>query len=160
MKGILWLTGLLLPLGASAQVDTLRQELGRCAGMTEITARVACYDALARPQMDKLRVENAPAAATVPAAALSPTPAPLKARPESVERSDEALMSRVAALKEIQRDKLQITLENGQVWQQTVAKPFLLRANDTVRIAGTGWGRSFRLEVDGHPGYIQVSRVQ
>lgn len=153
MKGLFWLTGLLLPLVASAQADTLRQELVRCAGIADITARVACYDALARPEQDKPPAGTAQAAAMAPATRPAPTPTPAN-------RSDAALMSRVTALKEIQRDKLQISLENGQVWQQTVGKPFLLRANDTVRIAGTGWGRSFRLEVDGHPGYIQVSRVQ
>lgn len=160
MKGLSWLTGMILPLVASAQTDTLRQELGKCALIARLTARVACYDALARPPQDMARVETAPAAAPAPTTQLAPTPASQKARSETTERRDESLTSKVIALKEIQRDKLQITLENGEVWQQTVGKPFLLRANDTVRIAATGWGRSFRLEVDGHPGYIQVSRLQ
>jgi len=150
--------GVLLPIVAWAQGDTLRQELAKCSRIAEVTPRVACYDTLARPQQDTARIETA----TATAPPLASTPAPLKAKalPEPAERSVEEFTSRVTALNEIQRDKWRITLENGQVWQQTVGKPFLLRANDTVRIAATGWGRSFRLEVDGHAGYIQVSRVQ
>jgi hypothetical protein len=150
--------GVLLPIVALAQGDTLRQELAKCSRIAEVTTRVACYDALARPQQDEPRVETA--TATAPPLASRPAPLEAKAPREPTQRSGEELTAKVTALKEIQRDKLQITLENGQVWQQTVGKPFLLRANDTVRIAATGWGRSFRLEVVGHSGYIQVSRLQ
>jgi len=75
-------------------------------------------------------------------------------------KADVALLERVTLIKELQPDKLQITLANGQVWQQTVGKAFFINVGDTVRIASSGWGRSFRLAIDGHPGFIQVSRLR
>jgi len=146
-------SGLILPLTALAEADTLRQELGQCAAISEIPARVACYDALARPAQDLPRTRP-------PAATRAEEPGQRESKPESRGTREEALLSRVTSFKEVQPDKLQITLENGQVWQQTVGKAFLLRVNDTVRIAGSGWGRSFRLTIDGHPAFIQVSRLQ
>jgi len=125
----------ILPLAATARADSLRAELGRCASIPDVATRVACYD----------RMTREPEA---------------KRKPEPAERADEAQVAKVASVAEAQPNKLLITLANGEVWQQTVAKAFLIRADDTVRIAGSGWGRSFRLAIDGHPGFIQVSRVR
>jgi len=143
----------LLPLAAFAQADPLRVELARCATITEVPSRVACYDALARPTESR-----SPGKAPEPVS--SESFGQPKRKPEPSEKRDESLLAKVTDVREVQPNKLQITLANGQVWQQTVGKAFLIRANDTVRIASSGWGRSFRLEVDGHPGYIQVSRLQ
>lgn len=151
MKSLSRACVLLLPLGALAQADDLQAELNKCASIGDIKARVACYDGLARPTTDK------PSASAPAPVRLAPAPA-LAAAP--VEKPAESLVSKVTSVREVQPNKLQITLENGQVWQQTVGKSFLLRPEDTVRIAGSGWGRSFRLTIEGHPGFIQVSRVQ
>lgn len=144
---------LLLPLAAVAQTDTLRQELEKCSTIADVTARVTCYDALSRPEPAKARV-------TAPAPPKADTFGQPKARVESNDKGEEALLSTVASFKELQPNKLQITLANGQVWQQMVGKSFFLRTNDTVRIVGTGWGRSYRLAVDGRPDFIQVSRLR
>ena len=148
------LGAVLLPLAAVSQSDKLQLDLNRCAAIADINSRVACYDGLARPQPEKPQ-GKAPQAAVGAA-----TSGPPQARSEPREQREEAILEKVTSLKEVEPDKLRITLANGQVWQQTVGKAFLIRTNDTVRIAASSWGRSFRLTVDGHPEYIQVTRLQ
>jgi hypothetical protein len=150
---VIFAGALLLPLIAMAQADRIQLELGKCAAITDINARVACYDIVAHSQQGKPATP-----ATV--VARTESPAQPQAKPEPHDKGEEALLAKVTSLREIQPSKLRITLENGQVWQQTVGKAFLIRANDTVRISSSGWGRSSRLAIDGHPGYIQVSRLQ
>jgi hypothetical protein len=53
-----------------------------------------------------------------------------------------------------------ITLDTGQVWEQRVAESYALRVGQRVRIYGSRWGRSHRLEADGVNGFIQVDRVR
>jgi hypothetical protein len=130
---------LLFPFCAQARADTIQHELGQCAAVTDINVRVACYDNVAHSQPGKAQA---------------------KARPESRDNGEAPILAKVTLLEEIQPNKLRITLTNGQVWQQTIGKAFFIRANDAVRITGSSWGRSSRLAIDGHPGYIQVSRLQ
>jgi hypothetical protein len=66
----------------------------------------------------------------------------------------------VAAVDQVEPRKLQVTLANGQVWKQNVGKSFLLRVNDTVQISKSRWGSSYRLQRDGTPGFIQVTRLR
>lgn len=183
-------TALLLSLSALAQTDQLQLELGKCAGIADINARVACYDKLVRPLQSRPetsqtptanKVESATPAKTAVAAAPAPQTAPAattvapapaesatsrmeqfgkQARLESNSKGDESLVGKVSMIKEVELNKIQITLANGQVWQQMIGKSFLLNVNDTVRISPSGWGSSFRLEIDGKPGYIQVSRLR
>lgn len=142
-----------LPLHALAQTGTIQLELARCAAIADINARVACYDALANTR------QNQPQSA-VPAVPRTQVPEEAQAKPVADARNAQTLLARVTQLREVQPGKMRITLANGQVWQQTVAKAFFIRTNDTVRIDSSGWGRSFRLTIDGHPEYIQVSRLR
>jgi hypothetical protein len=150
------------PRATLAQTDNLRLELARCADVTDINARVACYDGLAHPQQGKPPSSQAPRAK----AAAEPTAARIEnfgqpqARLVPDKKGDAALLEKVASIKELPAEKLQITLANGQVWQQTVGKAFFINVGDNVRIESSGWGRSFRLAVEGHPDYIQVSRLR
>ena len=145
-----------------AQTDTLRLELARCADVADVTARVACYDGLAHPQQSKPPSSEAPRAKAPaePVAARIENFGQPQARLVPDKKGDVALLERVASIRELPAEKLQITLANGQVWQQTVGKSFFIGVGDTVRIASSGWGRSFRLAVDGHPDFIQVSRLR
>jgi hypothetical protein len=68
--------------------------------------------------------------------------------------------SRVQELHEVLPNAWQITLENGQVWRQTVSKHYELRPGAQVRIYGTRWGSASRLSADTINGYIQVERVR
>jgi hypothetical protein len=147
---------------AMAQVEKLQLDLRKCAVITDINTRVACYDELAQSQESKpLTVRAQPEKKPVaPAVAKIETFGQPTAKLVPVEGKDAvALLDKVSSIKELRSDKLQITLANGQVWQQTVGKTFFIRVGDTVRIAHSGWGRSFRLAVDGHADYIQVSRL-
>ena len=134
--------------------------------MADINARVACYDGLAHPQQSKPLPSQAPVPAPPAKTAAAPVAAGIEnfgqpqARLVPDARGDLSLLEKVTSIRELQTDKLQITLANGQVWQQTVGKAFFIRVGDTVRIASSGWGRSFRLAIDGHPDFIQVSRLR
>jgi len=182
----------LLPLATQAQNDSLQLELGKCSAIADINQRVACYDKLAKPEADTRQTKAAAAQDTTaktatPAATASSQPPPAAAKTDATEPAEsqlsrmekfgkkiaakiftdtatgeDVLVDKVVTLKELTPNKLQITLSNGQVWQQTIAKTFLLRENDSVRISPSGWGSSFRLEIDGKPGpgYIQVSRLR
>jgi hypothetical protein len=166
-------------------VHELQTGLAKCYAIADISTRVACYDNLARPKQDaSSAVSQTPAVKAVepvttmnaaePAIAAK-TPAPARAEPEASKiekfgqqsakieanaKGEEALIGKVASFKEVESNKLQITLTNGQVWKQTIGKSFLLHENDTVRISPSSWGSSYRLEKDGKPGFIQVSRVR
>jgi hypothetical protein len=69
------------------------------------------------------------------------------------------IVSRVTDLREVVPNAWQITLENGQVWRQTVSKHYELRPGAQVRIYSTRWGSASRLSSDTVNGYIQVERV-
>ncbi len=176
--------GLVFSVTTLAQAD--RSQLDACYTISNDNARLACYDALARPAQAEPEVatqtEAPPAAAPVtPPTIAAPPPvtaeAAVPARPEppvtadedfgqrqsEVERDAEdaiALVDTIAAIEEVGPDKVQITLANGQVWRQSISKRFLLRESDTVRITQTRWGSAFRLAKDGKPGYIQVLRLR
>ncbi len=70
------------------------------------------------------------------------------------------LIARVAEIKELNRNRFIITLENGQVWQQMQTRRFALAEGDEVRIYPSRWGSSYRLSSQSHKGYIQVQRLR
>jgi len=70
------------------------------------------------------------------------------------------LIATVAELKELNRNRFIITLENGQTWEQMETKRFALAEGDEVRIYPTRWGNSYRLSSQSHRGYIQVQRLR
>ena len=53
-----------------------------------------------------------------------------------------------------------ITLDNGQIWEQTEPKQYPLRPGLEVRIYPTRWGRRYRLSGVGSGGHIQVQRLR
>jgi hypothetical protein len=70
------------------------------------------------------------------------------------------LISNVAKLQELDRNRFRITLENGQVWEQMETRRFVLVQGDEVRIYPTRWGNSYRLSSSSHKGFIQVQRLR
>ena len=76
------------------------------------------------------------------------------------EQGEAELIDTVASVSQIDSAKVRITLTSGQVWGQTVGKRFLLREGDSVRIRPSGWGKDFRLYIDGKKTYIQVARIR
>ena len=70
------------------------------------------------------------------------------------------LIARVAEIKELNRNRFLITLQNGQVWEQMQTRRFALAEGDEVRIYPSRWGSSYRLSSQSHKGYIQVQRLR
>jgi hypothetical protein len=108
---------------------------------------------------------------TVSVAAAPPGTEPVQSRADRQSRredSDKAaaevaandIVSLVKELHETVPNAWQITLENGQVWRQTVSKHYELRPGAQVRIYGTRWGSASRLTAETINGYIQVERVR
>ena len=67
--------------------------------------------------------------------------------------------ARIAELRETVPNAYLITLDNGQVWRQTVPKAYPLQAGHPVRIYYSRW-RSYRLTNDTLKSFIQVERVR
>jgi hypothetical protein len=69
------------------------------------------------------------------------------------------IQARIAELRETVPNAYLVTLDNGQVWRQTVPKQYPLQAGHPVRIYYSRW-RSYRLTNDTLKGFIQVERVR
>lgn len=70
------------------------------------------------------------------------------------------LHSTIRELEKIRPSSYLITLENGQVWRQTVAERYTLKVGYVVRIWPARWSKkAFRLSAEGVKGSIQVERV-
>ena len=178
----------LLPLAAGAQPDhDLIAGLEACAALQRAEARLDCYDELARrahaspsaarsattepPQPAATATpppnETTPAApqpSEAPPAARAPSEAEFGLAPPATERgsalSTTELVSRVAALRELQPGRLEITLVNGQVWRQTNSDRYALEVGHEVRIYSTRFGSYFRLSATELRSFVQVERVR
>ncbi len=84
---------------------------------------------------------------------------PAQARIEANSRGQEILIDSISEVKIIKLNLVEITLLSGQVWQQMIARRFLLREGEEVAIQPNPWGESFRLSVAGRNGFIQVKRI-
>ena len=82
-----------------------------------------------------------------------------QARIEANSRGQEILIDSISKVKIIKLNLVEITLLSGQVWQQMIARRFLLRKGEEVAIQPNPWGESFRLSVTGRNGFIQVKRI-
>ena len=65
----------------------------------------------------------------------------------------------MTALRETVPNAYLITLDNGQVWRQTVPQYYPLRPGSDVRIYYSRW-RAYRLTSPERNGYIQVERAR
>ncbi|MEO8466934.1 MAG: hypothetical protein ABI640_16475 [Gammaproteobacteria bacterium] len=161
-------------------------DVADCIKLTAPEARLACYESRAAAVSGERAAQAAaarPAASaptlSAPAAAApirAPEPAPAATEPAQSrtdrqsrrEDSDRAaadaaageIVSRVKDVREVLPNAWHITLENGQVWRQTVSKHYELRAGAQVRIYTTHWGSAYRLSADNLNGYIQVERAR
>ncbi|MES2623663.1 MAG: hypothetical protein V4628_00155 [Pseudomonadota bacterium] len=72
----------------------------------------------------------------------------------------ETLHAKIVQLELFKPDIWTITLDNGQVWRQNIARRFNLRADDVIQIYNTRWGKQYRLEAERFNGYIQVERIR
>jgi hypothetical protein len=140
----------------TAQSDTVTIDVSECANVPSPEARLACFEA----QIETARTAP-PAAAAAPAAAAPPAAASNSpGQGFGQETSDPPdIHAAVAELKETVPNSWLITLDNGQVWRQTVPERYALRVGSPVRIYFSRW-RAYRLTNEQLRGYIQVERVR
>lgn len=175
---------LALTVVAPLAAEPLNAGLSRCAAIGDDALRLACFDQLAgalQPQaVVPAAVAAAPAAAVaapvapavpaVPATTVEPAPVAAAADPVAefglenrpkpqteVERQDE-IQARVVERKKDPYGKWILTLDNGQVWQQSESATFSF-ASDQVVIE-RGMLGAFYLKVDGQSRRLKVKRLK
>ena len=132
-----------------AQGDPVTIDASQCVNLPTPEQRLACYES----QVETAR--TAPAAPAAPAASASGFPgADQEERPTPPD-----IHAKVAELRETVPNAYLITLDNGQVWRQTVPENYPLRVGSDVRIYFSKW-RAYRLTNAQARGYIQVERVR
>jgi hypothetical protein len=102
-------------------------------------------------------------------AAASTSPQPVAASGAAASSTDTAgfprppppeIVATVTELRETVPNAWLITLDNGQVWRQSIPQRFALKPGQRVTLHGTKWGASYRLSADALHGFIQVERVR
>jgi hypothetical protein len=166
--------------GAAAAQPAAEAGIAECATIESAVARLDCFDALARRTHaaspgNEARVapaESAPGAhaptsraaepegvVTVPPAAREPAAPPSRREARAGVSAEDEQVSQVAALREIQPGRLEVTLTNGQVWRQTNSDRYNLVVGHDVRLYRSGFGGT-RLSSLQARGFIQVERVR
>jgi hypothetical protein len=179
---ILWLAVASLAAG-TGQADELRDELQACRDLPSAVERLDCYDgAVDRSNQGGNQQPTAAAAAPATVGAAAPVaPAAVAGTAEAaaisheelfgqnskeVQRTVEAatgaegidsLDAQVTRLQQYDYDKVVISLDNGQVWQQIDSSSLRLRVGDDVVIERAALG-SFMLKKSGSNRSMRVSR--
>ncbi|MFV3075201.1 hypothetical protein [Niveispirillum fermenti] len=148
-----------LPARAAAPDEVLK-----CLGVTDDAARLACYDrAVPALRQAPPMAAALPPAPPPPVVAASPQQAFGAERLSSKERGIEEVAEITATLVSFQQagyERYTFTLDNGQVWTQTVARSLSnLRAGRSLRIE-KGMVGSYNMVIDGVSGLIKVRRVK
>lgn len=183
---ISWMAFLTLA-AAAGQADELYDELVVCRGLPSDEARVICYDSAVdrskrkggpRPEATAAHPPETPAA--TPPAAVDPAVAVASGAAaatisqeelfgqsgDEVQRTVEeatgderidSLSARITRLQVSGYDKVAITLDNGQVWQQIETSKLRLKTGDDVRIERAALG-SYMLRKTGSKRAMRVSR--
>lgn len=134
--------------GAQGLGEPVNVDVGECVKLTTPDERLACFE----KQVQASRTSQP--AAGVPA---SPSTAPPQSAGRDAAPPD--IEARVAELRETVPNAYLITLDNGQVWRQTVPKAYGLRPGDEVRVYYSKW-RTYRLTNEQLRSFIQVERVR
>jgi hypothetical protein len=122
-------------------------EVSECISLENDLERYACYERLTAQALEGETQQDS--AATIP----DTTQATEVVAPAEIRSS-------IAAIEVRRRNRHVITLENGQVWRQSLAKRYPLRVGQEVRIYSTRWGDSSRLSAIESNGFIQVERIE
>lgn len=151
-------------------------DVGPCVDLESAAERLACFDARSDAVLEA-RGGSSSAEAAVPdaesddpradepAATVPGRRARSLAEPqvtEAVRQSEAAgdeYLGTIAAVRERLPQSFIITLENGQVWQQTEPKRYPLRPGLEVRIYRSRWG-DYRLSGADTGSFIRVQRVR
>lgn len=159
----------LAPLQAAHAAGT--DDVVKCLGIVDATARLACYDRT----VGALR-QLTPAAPQAPATPQAPA-APAVAAPVSREQTfgseriarapdasvpeeAESITAKLKEVKQVTVDRYSFTLDNGQVWTMVVARSIAnAKEGKTVQIEKGLFG-SYSMSIDGVTGIIKVRRTK
>ena len=134
--------------GAQEPEGPVSVDVGECVKLTTPDERLACFEKQVEASRTNPPAAGAPAS---PSTALPPSGGREEAPPD--------IEARVAELRETVPNAYVITLDNGQVWRQTVPKAYGLRPGDEVRIYYSKW-RTYRLTNERLRSFIQIERVR
>ena len=143
------------PATAQAPAEAVSVDVSECVKLTTPEERLACFE----KQVETSRTSPPAAGAT---STSPPPPASSASSDSGRDRSEEEpadVQARIAEIRETVPNAFLITLDNGQVWRQTVPKVYPLKAGVPVRIYYSRW-RSYRLTNETLKGFIQVERVR
>jgi hypothetical protein len=156
---------------AQSSADNTASAMAACTRIEPEVERLHCFDELARQIAGAAAPSSAPPGTTEPqlgttqpaAAKMAPDTEPSggsRREARAADRAQRELTSSVAAVREIQPGRIEVTLENGQVWRQTNSDRYDLLVGHEVKLYPTGFGRYFRLASTTLRGFIQVERVR
>ncbi|MEJ2127466.1 MAG: hypothetical protein P8X81_01325 [Woeseiaceae bacterium] len=134
--------------------ESIEDKLRACANETDDAARLACFDKATKPAKPPAPVaaEAAPTPAAEPVAAeAAPTPAPAPTPAvdpvadfgNDAKKEDEIteISATVVEVRKRTRGQYVVTLDNGQVWTEKDAEPYLrIKVGDTIRIKRVAMG--------------------
>jgi hypothetical protein len=166
---------LLAPLSAAAE-GASQETLFGCRKIEAAAERLACYDRvvdLTRRDIEPAAPEGAPWASSLAQAPEDDADRTLRERLFGRSAGENAaalrrtfgveaptrIESKAAAVARTADRRVEVTLENGQVWQQEEMRPFSLRAGDPVEI-DTGALGAYYLRRNGKGREIRVRRVR
>jgi hypothetical protein len=143
----LWLAALCLP--ALAVAENLDDALRRCAREGDLAQRLACFDAIVNT-LPQVEADRFGLTADIER----------KRDPQAVQQAkDEMLSGKISGLRQAPQDQLIFTLDNGQVWIQTEARPNIQFAvSEDVHIEH-GFMSSLWLVADKHR-KVRVKRLR
>ncbi|MCP4864021.1 MAG: hypothetical protein GY897_08685 [Alteromonas sp.] len=180
---VLWL------VSVSTYADNLLQALASCKAIDNDSRRLACFDAIQSPALERLTVsENNQRTGQKPAVTgrekasdkqaaniseqarfrreerkqtppRGQAPADFGLPPKTVEEEIDEITATISQLSETARGKLLITLDNGTQWQQKDSQPMQLDIGMEVTIE-SGFLGAFFLSHDGVNRRIKVKRIR
>lgn len=158
----LWGSLFSLPAALAQDSGTTTVNLAGCLELESEAARRACIDA----QVDEFLEERGPADSE-PSRAIEDTETDRYRRTDDTlssgrepEAEKDEYFGTILELSERLPSSYIITLDNGQVWEQTEPKRYPLRPGLEVRIYPTRWGSRYRLTGVDSGGHIQVRRLR
>jgi hypothetical protein len=144
-------------LAAAQQTAPVSVDVSECVKLTTPEERLACFEAqVEAADAAAPSGAGAPAAASGVAAGNAAAGAPAETD-ESGDPPD--IFGTIVELRETVPNAYVITLDNGQVWRQTVPDEYALREGMPVRLYYSRW-RAYRLTNERLRGFIQVERVR
>ena len=143
-------TAALQPASAQEPAGTVSVDVSECVKLTTPEERLACFEQ---------QVAGARTSPAAPGAAAPPSSAAAASNGSSDASTRPDIQATIVELRETVPSAFLITLDNGQVWRQTVPKVYPLREGDRVRIYYSRW-RAYRLTNEELKGFIQVDRAR